>query len=183
MRSIIDYVHKYMEDHKVMNGTYIDATCGNGYDTLFLAEMLEGKGHIYALDIQEQAIENTKERTSKYANISYNKLGHEFLDEIVTGKIDGILYNLGYLPGGDKSLVTKGNTTVESLKKGLALLKPGGIIGMVVYREHPGGKEEEAILLDYLHHLDASKAQVLYLKFLNKGDKGPYGLIIEKLGD
>lgn len=183
MRSIIDYVHKYMKDHKVMNGIYVDATCGNGHDTLFLAEMLEGKGCIYALDIQEQAIENTKKRTSKYTNISYHKSGHEYLDKIVPGKIDGILYNLGYLPGGDKSLITKGDTTVESLKKGITLLKPGGIIGIVVYRDHPGGKEEETILLDYLYHLDANRVQVLHLEFLNKGDKGPYGLIIEKLGD
>lgn len=181
MRSIIDYVHHYMVTHKVTDGLYVDATCGNGYDTLFLARMLEGKGHIYALDIQKDAIDSTMKRTEGYGNISYHQLGHEHLKDVLSGKVDGILYNLGYLPGGDKSKVTRGETTVESLKQGLSLLNPGGIIGMVVYTGHPGGKEEETILMEYLHQLDFKYAQVVYLGFLNKGE-GPYGLIIERLG-
>lgn len=127
----------------------IDATAGNGHDTLWLCQAVGASGHVFAFDIQENALARTSARLDAAGLSDRATLlcaGHEFLDTIVPEKhranIAAIVFNLGYLPGGDKSLVTRPETTLAALEAGARLLKPGGILSVTLYPAHPGGAEE-----------------------------------------
>ena len=115
----------------------IDATAGKGKDTLFLAQLVGESGHVTAMDIQAQAIKATKERLQKHQVLSRVTLvqdGHEHMHQYAEpGSISAILFNLGYLPGGDHKIATKAETTIRALEESLLLLKPLGIIALAIY--------------------------------------------------
>lgn len=113
----------------------VDATVGNGNDTLFLAKLV-GNGHVIGFDIQEAAIKNTQNLLYQYGyydRVSLYKLGHENMDKVVKQSVKAIMFNLGYLPKGDHKIITQPETTLKALKKSLILLKKGGILSVVVY--------------------------------------------------
>jgi len=119
----------------------IDATCGNGHDTAILAALLP-QGHIYALDIQPKALANAQQRV--LGPITWILGSHARLPDV---RPCLIVYNLGYLPGGDKTLTTQTDTTLQSLSHALQILQPGGALSIMCYPGHPeGAKEEQAIL-------------------------------------
>lgn len=124
----------------------IDATVGNGFDTLFLATIVK-KGLVIGYDIQSEAINKTKELTKDFSNIILYQKSHEYLNELTdyTGKISLILFNLGYLPNGDKLITTKVSSTIKAIKNGYDLLNNKGKILIVVYSHEEGLKEKEAI--------------------------------------
>lgn len=138
----------------------IDATMGNGHDTRYLADLVGRDGQVFAFDVQKEAIEQTSIRLGEhYPNVHLIHDGHEQLAEHLPaeayGHISGAVFNLGYLPGGDKTVTTQAHTTIEAIKQLMDWLKPGGLIVLVIYHGHPEGKKEKDILLDYcktLHH-------------------------------
>lgn len=172
----------------VQNGdAVIDATVGNGHDTLFLAGLVGQNGHVFGFDIQEEAIENTKKRLTEQdftRNVSLFHQGHEHLMTSVPssfhGKITGAIFNLGYLPGGDKSVVTKSDTTVMAIEQLLKILAPEGIIVLVIYHGHPEGAEERDSLLPFVEQLDQKKVHVLKYQFINQDHNPPFIIAIEK---
>ena len=103
----------------------IDATCGNGFDTHFLADLAK---KVYAFDIQEEAFNNTKEKLKDYKNVCFCKTSHENIKDYVKEEIKVCMFNLGFLQKGDKNINTKAETTLIALKQTLALLKKQGII-------------------------------------------------------
>ncbi|KFK43854.1 hypothetical protein AALP_AA1G182300 [Arabis alpina] len=132
----------------------VDATCGNGNDTLAMLKMVLDDsdacgGHVYAMDIQKDAIESTsslldqtvgsKEKCVKLFNVCHSKM-----EEIVpeNTRVRMVAFNLGYLPGGNKSIITVSETTLSALKAAERILMPGGLISVVVYIGHRGGREE-----------------------------------------
>ncbi len=120
----------------------VDATCGNGFDTLFLAE-LAPKAHIYAFDIQEAAIKAAKERTRAYRDrITFIEESHSNFSAHVSEKIDIVTFNLGYLPHGDHAITTLCDTTLEALDLFLQQLSPHGVISLTAYPGHAEGKKE-----------------------------------------
>lgn len=127
----------------------IDATVGNGWDTLFLAQRVGESGFVYGFDIQEEAIQITREklRLQRVENHCRLILGsHAALDRQIEcehqQKIKAVMFNLGYLPGADKSITTTPASTLMALKKACSLLSPGGRISIVCYTFHPGGQQE-----------------------------------------
>lgn len=132
----------------------IDATAGNGHDTVFLSHLVKS-GKIYAIDIQPQALLNTQNKIGPNPCIEYICASHvSFPPSIEKGSVQLIVYNLGYLPGGDKSLTTLTSTTITSLQNALPLLKPGGAISIMLYPGHEEGAKEEQALLAYVKTLD-----------------------------
>ena len=125
----------------------VDATMGNGHDTLFLAKLAK---KVCAFDIQEQALEKTQERLDQagYTNAQLILQGHETLDQFVTEAKAGI-FNLGYLPSADKSVITRPQTTIESLEKLCHLLVKGGRIAIMIYYGHEGGDIERDAVLEF----------------------------------
>ena len=127
----------------------IDATCGNGFDTLFLAEQVGSTGVVYGLDIQERAIESVRKKLIEKSMLSQCRLVvgcHSQLNSSVNpvhaGVVSVVMFNLGYLPLGDKSIVTRPETTLGALDQASELVRPGGLITVLAYPGHAGGLEE-----------------------------------------
>ena len=127
----------------------IDATMGNGHDTVFLAELVGAEGRVFGFDIQQQALANTSQRLLDAGLESRATLiqgGHEHMDLLlpsaVQGQISAIMFNLGYLPGSNKHTVTRPETTSRAVDIASRLLAPRGIMTIVAYRGHAGGREE-----------------------------------------
>lgn len=160
--------------------TVIDGTCGNGHDTLFLAGLVP-EGKVYSFDIQSAAIQNARERTSQFNNIEYILDSHANIKHYVTAPVSAAMFNLGYLPSGDKSITTEAASTLTAIDSAFNLLKIGGRIIIVVYHGHPAGKEEKEALENHLIHYDQKGAQVLRYEFINAKNNAPFLLIIEKI--
>lgn len=186
LKGILNYTH-YLLEESVNNGdTVIDATCGNGNDTLFLSNIVGENGHVLAFDIQEQAITETKKILSnnKRNNVSLIHDSHEniinYLPDDKNLKIGGAIFNLGYLPKGDKSIITNGYSTIIAMDTILSALKRDGLIVIVVYHGHEGGKHEKEALLKHVIHLDQKKYNVLRYGFINQKNNPPFILAIQK---
>ena len=149
--------HQIWESHLKPGNIAIDATCGNGYDTEVLSRF--DLAHLYVFDIQKKALNSTESRVGKNQNISYHLECHSMFSP-VKDPIDLIVYNLGYLPGGDKSLTTNAQTTLKSIETGIVLLKPGGLISCMLYPGHSEGAREAFALLDLTTHFSPKKFQI-----------------------
>ena len=127
----------------------IDATIGNGHDTVFLASRVAPGGHVIGFDVQPGALAATGARlraSGLTEVVTLLQCGHEQMAAQVPaawpGGVAAAMFNLGYLPGGDKSLITRTDTTVSALGQALGLLRVGGLISLIVYRGHRGGDSE-----------------------------------------
>lgn len=182
LHSTARLAHQFLETRLGPGSAVIDATAGNGNDTLYLAGKVAPGGIVYAFDIQEQAIRATTDLVLNNGLSDVVRIihaGHEAMREYVQGPVDAIIFNLGYLPGGDHNIVTSAATTVTAVDQGLGLLKPGGLMCIVVYTGHPGGEKEQQVLESHLQELGKKNYCVGRLDFLNR-TKAPYLLIIEK---
>lgn len=131
----------------------IDATAGNGHDTLFLARCVGGAGKVLAIDCQQQALENTHQRlvdAGVQDRVTLVEGDHAKLLLLTPqdwrSKVAAIIFNLGYLPGSDKQVVTTPTSTRQALDACLEILAPGGLLLMLIYRGHIGGHDEEAMI-------------------------------------
>lgn len=163
----LQLAHKYWEKHLKRGDTALDATCGNGKDTLKLAQLVGIEGSVIGLDIQEQAIEKTRAHLKAHLTPAHcEKIflflqSHEELPPLVYETPPRlIVYNLGYLPGGDKSRTTLTESTVESLKKSFTILPPQGMISLTCYPGHREGAREQETLLPLLYQLNSSQWKV-----------------------
>lgn len=179
----VEFSHLIFKEHIGTGSIVVDATAGRGLDTLYLARLVGSNGKVFAFDIQERAIKETRERlviNNLEDRVKLINEGHETMDKFIKVKIDGILFNLGYLPGGDKRITTKANTTIKALKSGLKLLKAGGLIVLVVYTGQQGGKEEKESLLAFCEKLDYREYNVLHYHFMNQEKEPPQVIAIKK---
>lgn len=162
----------------------IDATVGNGHDTAFLAKQVGDSGHVYGFDIQTQAIMNTREKLEVEHLLKRVTLiqdsHHKLQDYLADIKIKGAMFNLGYLPGGDKSIVTVPETTIQAVQWLTEALESGGLIVVIVYPGHPEGKVESDAFLHYVSTLDQHQFSVLNYEFVNRQNNPPYLIAIEK---
>lgn len=162
----------------------IDATAGTGKDTAFLAALVGEKGRVISMDIQEMAIEQTrlrllKEQLSDRVEVILDS--HTHMDRYAKeGSVSLIMFNLGYLPGGDHSLSTKAETTIEALEKGLTLLREGGMISLLIYSGGDSGFDEKNQVLAWLRELPDDKYTVLVEAFYNKPNNPPLPVYILK---
>ena len=144
------HCHDLLRAHLAPGDTVIDATAGNGHDTLLLTQLTAPGGTVFAFDIQPAALAATRRRlgSAGVAPESWHLIhaGHETMLTAIPplhhGKVAAVVFNLGYLPGGDHSLVTTAGTTLPAIHAALTLLRPGGIVIAVLYPGHPGGAEE-----------------------------------------
>lgn len=150
----------------------IDMTAGNGHDTLFLAQHAK---EVYSIDIQQQAIENTKELTKNHDSITYIVDDHQNIHHYVKPYVNCVFFNLGYLPGGDKSIKTNKDSTLISLSKVHQLLKIGSYLVITCYPGHSGGKQEtEAVTKWVNHQKDKKQYEVEVLDYPTKNSPITY---------
>ncbi len=161
----------------------VDATSGNGNDTLFLAGRVGTSGKVYAFDIQPAALEVTATRLKEVDlqdRVVLIRAGHEAMDVHLTEPVDAFLFNLGYLPGGSHAVYTRPDTTVTALSTAVKLLKPGGRIAVVVYTGHSGALEESQAVQNMAGSLDPRVFGVLKVQFANRPEHAPYLILIER---
>jgi predicted methyltransferase len=146
---LTEKVHHLLTNHLKEGDRAIDATAGNGYDTLFLAEQVGPSGKVIAIDIQDCAIQSTREKLGSAGLIDRVRLVTEdhavALKKLIVAnheKVAAITFNLGYLPGSDKSIQTRADSTGEALAASIQLLSLGGYLCVTAYRGHSGGTSE-----------------------------------------
>lgn len=170
--------HGWISSAVLPGDTVVDATAGNGHDTVFLARLAGPAGHVHAFDVQEEAIRSTRERMEEAGlltpNVHLHLSSHDRLAELVSGPVKAIVFNLGYLPGGDKKTVTRTDSTLAALEQAAALIAPNGLLSVMCYPGHEGGAAEaeavEALLSRLPHHAwRTGKYQLL-----NTGSPAPF---------
>lgn len=155
----------------------IDATCGNGKDAAALALLTE---NLLVMDIQESALNSTREHLSSFPSVRYQLGCHStFPQDILPQSVKLIVYNLGYLPGGDKTVTTQVTTTTASIQAALPLLSPGGLLSITCYPGHEMGALEEEALLAFSTSLPSNQWTVTHKKWLNR-NKPPSQLFLFK---
>jgi predicted methyltransferase len=183
---ILPFARKLLKTAVKEGDIAVDATMGNGHDTVLLAELVGEEGHVYAFDIQSQALTTTQEQLQKHqleSRVTLFHQSHSELNQVIpvsSRKLTGAIFNLGYLPGGDKSIVTTSPSTISAVEQLLELMEPEGIIVLVIYHGHPEGALERDTLLEYVTGLDQQKAHVLQYKFMNQQNNPPFIIAIEK---
>lgn len=178
-------VHHWINAHVQLGDVVVDATCGNGHDTLVLAQRVGKEGRVVAVDIQTQAIERSKQlvaRNGVEKQVALHCMSHDRLIEVLPQgeTIRCAVFNLGYLPGGDKSVVTKPSTSLNAHKSVLECLKPGGIVITTIYTGHPGGSAEADALVGWSQELDGKRFSVARHEWINQDGEPPFILIIQR---
>jgi ubiquinone/menaquinone biosynthesis C-methylase UbiE len=174
----------FLITNKINKGdTVVDATIGNGNDTLLLAKLVGPQGKVYGFDIREDAIRATRELLIKHSQFEQTELhlrSHAELSEIIHKPISAAMFNLGFLPGNENRQTTKAETTIDALKQLLRLLLPGGIITVVVYLKHDSGRESAA-LERFLQEIPQQEFNIVKSSFINQVNEPPYLITIEKI--
>ena len=162
----------------------IDATMGNGYDTLWLCDLAGENGKVYAFDVQPEAVERTAARID---SAGYSKradlfcLGHERMKEVVREQVDAIVFNLGWLPGAEHGVTTQTSTTLQAVEAALALLKEEAVMTVCVYPGHEEGERELQALLEWAGKLDPKYFDVIHKCYLNQPNHPPQLLAVRKM--
>lgn len=162
----------------------VDATAGNGYDTAFLAGLVGPEGRVDAFDIQENALNATRKRLQKEGlddgRVQLHLASHAQMAAYVSAPVGAVMFNLGYLPGSDKSCVTRADGTLEALSAAAGLLRMGGIMTVMCYSGHPGGAEETGAVSDWLATLPIGEWLVLNITQANGRADAPSLFIVHK---
>jgi tRNA1(Val) A37 N6-methylase TrmN6 len=165
--SLVDKAHELAGARLCPGAVAIDATVGNGYDTLFLLQRVAPEGRVYGFDIQQSALESARKRIVNPGLQDCLTLflrSHAEMDEMVPraqhGLVSAMMFNLGYLPGGDKSVITRTESTLAALSAASRLLSPDGIITIVAYSGHAGGAHECDQVRQWCAQLDSERFEV-----------------------
>ncbi|QDT35653.1 class I SAM-dependent methyltransferase [Stratiformator vulcanicus] len=164
---LTEQAHALIRPHLRPGDTVIDATVGNGYDTLFLAEGVGGDGNVYGFDIQLDALKAAGQLLEEagYQNVRLYQSSHSRLRSELPPDLDGrisvVMFNLGYLPGGDHGIVTTRDSTLPAISQSFQLLKPAGLLSVIAYTGHSGGREETIALEEHFASMDLDSVQKL----------------------
>lgn len=161
----------------------VDATAGNGRDALWLCERVENSGRVYAFDVQKEALDRTRALLSAHCMEGRAELilsGHEAMEKYVAGPVDAIVFNLGWLPGGEKGVTTRVGTTRMAVEAAARLLKPAGLMTICIYPGHSEGARELRALTEWASALDPSRFDVILKKYMNQKNDPPQLIAVRK---
>ncbi|WP_068776214.1 class I SAM-dependent methyltransferase [Paenibacillus sp. FJAT-26967] len=186
--SILSCAHKWVEERVRPGDTVIDATVGNGVDTLFLARLVGPRGTVYGFDIQPQALEAAQRRLRRDLPqpeaVKLLLQSHAGMASAVPDSCRGytaaVMFNLGYLPGADPKVITVPESTLPALEAALQLLRENGIVTIALYPGHEGGSTEASAVEAWAASLPQERYRVLSYRFLNHAAHSPFLLGIEK---
>ena len=188
LKPILTFAHALLEEALLPEDIAVDCTMGNGHDTLFLARLVGESGHVFAFDIQQAALENTQKLLALHGmagRVTTIKASHANLADYIPPetrqRIKAAVFNLGYLPGGDKSICTSPHSTIQAIETLTEILPSRGIIVLVVYPGHEEGETEAEQVLDYCKQLPQGAVNVVEYRILNNPNKTPFVIAIEKL--
>lgn len=185
---MLSFAHQLVGQRTGSGDIVVDATVGNGNDTLFLARQVGPRGLVYGFDIQERALRSAHDRLNReLPDCSWVRLylrSHAELADAIPhschGKIAAIMFNLGYLPGSDQATITRPESTIPALCAAADLLRVGGIVTVIVYSGHDGGQAEAEAVEQWVGRLPEETYQAVRYQFANRRNHPPYLLAIEK---
>ena len=185
--SLVEQAHRIIAADLKPGDIAVDATAGNGHDTLFLAKRVGTQGRVYSFDVQTNAIANTDLKLRDSGLRERVELIHadhqHWLDHLPThllGNISAIMFNLGYLPGGDKAITTLAESTLPALKHALLLLKPNdGHLTIMAYPGHAQGKIELEAIVHWCQDLKHEHFSVEKISLENTRSLAPQLFIIK----
>ncbi|MDQ0430423.1 16S rRNA C1402 N4-methylase RsmH [Planomicrobium stackebrandtii] len=180
LQRVLPYTKFLLEQAISPGDSVVDGTAGNGHDTHFLAGLTGASGKVFAFDIQEEAIRATAERVNGFQHVELVHDSHAKIKEYVSSSISAAVFNLGYLPKGDHSIITKAQSTLAALEQCLELLQVKGLLLVVVYSGHDGGSEERDAVLKFVSALPQKSFDVLKYEFINQQHSPPFLLAVEK---
>lgn len=183
LRGAVSLSHHFLKDRIGEGDRVVDATCGNGHDTLFLAQLVGSSGKVWAFDIQQEALQNTRKLLAETGCLDWVEIveaGHENLDRIVDPPLTGVVFNLGYLPGNNKEVTTRPEQTIPALQQAASLLQSGGIITVCIYTGHEGGGAEGEAVEKWASSLNGDEFNAWVCRQPNRPSTAPYLLLVEK---
>ncbi len=182
--SALEIINRVIDENVQEGNLCIDATAGRGNDTLHLCRLVGENGHVTAFDIQQDAVDSTKFLLEKHGMADRADVllkSHSEMDELFEEEsVSLITFNFGWLPKGDHTINTRKETSIAAIEKGLKLLKPGGIMTLIIYYGRDTGFEERDALLEYLPTLDSRKYTVIEMPFVNRPNCPPIPIVIIK---
>ncbi|WP_206026244.1 class I SAM-dependent methyltransferase [Roseimicrobium sp. ORNL1] len=168
----------------------VDATAGNGHDSIFLAERVLPSGRVFTFDLQAQAIEKTRENLAKnvtiqqLAEVTLFQAGHERMSELLPtearGRLRAVMFNFGYLPGGDKKIITREETSLAAVRIALEWLAEDGVMTIVLYPGHDGGREEASAVQCLIASLPSMEFEAQRVGYLNFRPTTPYCIAVRR---
>ncbi len=183
MKRMTQIAHERLRQVIQLGDRVVDATVGNGHDTLFLAERVGPSGQVAGFDIQAEALHGTGlklEDAGCRGPVDLFEWGHEQMGKVLAGwkgTVRAVVFNLGYLPGGDHAVMTQPETTVAALAAACDLLKEDGVLSVMLYHGHAGGTAEMDAVFDWSSGLgDGYKSELIEVEHL----QAPKLLWIEK---
>ena len=194
--SLVNTAHYLIRELLNPGDIAIDATIGNGHDTLFLVEQVSPSGRVFGFDIQQAAIDSTKAKAAAYwtggtenshaqlecltlIQASHVDMGYKIPPQY-HGKVSAIMFNLGYLPGGDKSIITQTDSTVTALNIASRILSCDGVITVLAYPGHQGGDVETNQVNNWCKQLDADQFSVSFFYSAENTISSPRLFVIRK---
>lgn len=159
--------------------TSIDATAGNGHDTCFLAEAVGNDGQVFAFDVQSDALQRTAARLTDvgFANVTLHQRSHAEMSDAIPkssqGSVAAVMFNLGYLPGGDHAVTTRTESSITAIKTALSLLRPGGIVTVLAYPGHAGGDDEAGSVQRLIDELPAAEFETSIRRSATTSETAP----------
>lgn len=173
--------HEYIKTHITKGDVAVDATMGRGRDTLLLSQLVGDNGKVFAFDIQQEAVNSTRNLLDEN-NVSNTTLildSHHNLKSYVQNA-KGVIFNFGFLPGGDHSIFSHGETSIQAIEAALDIIPFDGFVSICSYYGGDTGFEERDALLSYLQELDQKKYTVMLHSFFNRKGCPPLFIVIEK---
>lgn len=180
----INVAHVLIEQSVAPGSLCIDATAGRGYDTVFLANLVGETGRVIAFDIQEAAVASTQvllEEKQLADRVKVYHTSHAKMAEYAEAEsVDCIMFNFGYLPGGDHQIATQKESSIAAIESGLKLLKKKGIMSLCIYQGGDSGFDEKNALMDYIQTLDSKKYAIVVTEMINRPNFPPISVTISK---
>ena len=185
--SILSYAQSLIRERVKPGDLAIDATLGNGHDALFLCRQVAPHGHVYGFDVQAKAIEASAARLAAAgfdgARVTLLQRSHaemaSALPAEAAGRVAAVMFNLGYLPGGDHRLITQVTSTLAALSDSLRLVRVGGVVTVVLYPGHEGGHEEATAVEKWAAEVSQEHFHVISYRLLNQRNHPPYVIALE----
>lgn len=184
---VMTFAKKMLTERIISGDCVVDGTMGNGHDTAFLAGLVGEQGRVLAFDVQDQAVENTTTRLKELGLLERVNCildGHEnvatYLSAYEDKPLRAAMFNLGYLPGGDKSVVTTPHTTIKAIDVLCERIERKGVIALIVYHGHEEGKIERDAVVSHVTQLNQKEFDVAKYEFINQVNDPPFLLLISK---
>lgn len=183
MLDILETEKSFILKHLKEGDTAADFTMGNGHDTLFLSKTVGENGKVFAFDIQPDALKSTEKRLAEAgAPKNYQLIcdSHHKLKDYIDCPIKAGMFNLGYLPGSDKTVTTKRETTLKAVADAIDMLAPDGILLIAVYPGHEEGEIEGELINEMLEKLDRKKYCCVKFRIINSPTSSYFYIVESK---